>query len=112
MTDDDLTALRLVERADVYKRGLKATVLVRSSQGVRFSYLPSWIRDGGPPVASGLPLTSPPVLRPVGALPAYFAGLLPEGRRLRHYVDRSRPARMMSCPCCWPSALTPSGMSR
>jgi serine/threonine-protein kinase HipA len=33
-------------------------------------------------VATTLPLGREPVLRPSGALPSYFAGLLPEGRRL------------------------------
>jgi serine/threonine-protein kinase HipA len=36
----------------------------------------------GSPVASTLPLGPGPRTRPGGALPAYFAGLLPEGRRL------------------------------
>ena len=37
---------------------------------------------GAPPVATTLPVTSEPLVRPAGALPSYFAGLLPEGRRL------------------------------
>lgn len=82
MTADDLTQLRLVERAEVYKRGSRAATLTRTTDGVQFDYLPHWIQDAGPPVATTLPVTPAPVLRPGGALPAYCAGLLPEGRRL------------------------------
>lgn len=82
MTGDDLTQLRGVERADVHKQGRLAATLTRTADGVRFDYLPTWVSDGGPPVATTLPVTPEPVLRPGGALPAYFAGLLPEGRRL------------------------------
>jgi serine/threonine-protein kinase HipA len=47
-----------------------------------FRYVDEWIRSGAAPVATTLPVTSEPVVRPGGALPAYFTGLLPEGRRL------------------------------
>lgn len=77
----DLAALRAVGRADVYKQGRRAATLTRTPDGVAFAYLPDWLQ-GGPPVASTLPLSATAVLRPGGALPAYFAGLLPEGRRL------------------------------
>jgi serine/threonine-protein kinase HipA len=80
--DEDLEQLRAVERADVYKAGRRAATLTRADAGVEFRYLPDWIEDGGPPVATTLPVTSEPVVRPAGAVPAYFAGLLPEGRRL------------------------------
>jgi serine/threonine-protein kinase HipA len=82
VTLEDLTELRGVQRADVYKHGIKAATLTRTSDGVKFEYLPSWIRDGGPSVASTLPVSDIPVIRPGGALPSYFSGLLPEGRRL------------------------------
>lgn len=71
-----------VQRADVFKQGRLASTLERTPDGVRFSYLPSWLAENGPPVALSLPLTPTPVLRPGGALPAFFTGLLPEGRRL------------------------------
>jgi serine/threonine-protein kinase HipA len=81
-TEGDLPGLRTVGVADVYKAGRHAATLTRTYYGVEFRYLPEWIADGGPAVATTLPVNDPPVLRPGGALPAYFAGLLPEGRRL------------------------------
>jgi serine/threonine-protein kinase HipA len=80
--DDDLEQLRTVDRADVFKSGRQAATLTRTGDGVKFRYLAGWIADGGPAVATTLPVTAEPVTRPGGALPAYFAGLLPEGRRL------------------------------
>ncbi|MDQ1245836.1 MAG: HipA protein, partial [Actinomycetota bacterium] len=82
MTTDPLDTLRLVERADIYKAGQLAAHLTRTRDGVRFDYSPDWLASGGPPVASTLPLTNPPLIRPGGAVPAYFEGLLPEGRRM------------------------------
>lgn len=49
---------------------------------MRFDYLPDYLEGAHPPVATTLPLTDEPVLSPPGAVPPYFAGLLPEGRRL------------------------------
>jgi serine/threonine-protein kinase HipA len=80
--DRDLPRLRTVTRADVYKAGRHAATLTRTDDGVQFRYLDEWVDASGPPVATTLPVTPEPVLRPAGALPAYFAGLLPEGRRL------------------------------
>jgi serine/threonine-protein kinase HipA len=71
-----------VRRADVYKNGELAAHLERSSAGVEFSYLPAWIGSAGPPVATTLPVTQTPVVTTGGAVPAFFAGLLPEGHRL------------------------------
>ncbi len=42
----------------------------------------AWIAAPGPAIATTLPVTEVPVLRPGGALHAFFAGLLPESRRL------------------------------
>lgn len=80
--DADLERLRLVEQADVHKAGRPAATLTRTPDGIEFRYLDDWIAAGGPPVATTLPVSDAPVLRPGGALPAFFAGLLPEGRRL------------------------------
>ena len=80
--DDRLEHLREVERADVYKSGDRAATLTRTADGVEFRYLDDWIASSGPAVATTLPVRAEPVLRPAGALPSYFAGLLPEGRRL------------------------------
>lgn len=80
--DEELERLRTVEGADVFKAGHPAATLTRSADGVVFRYLDDWVVSGRPPVATTLPVTAEPVIRPGGALPAYFAGLLPEGRRL------------------------------
>ncbi len=79
---DDLSALRDVGAADVYKQGKRAATLTRTPDGVTFAYLPSWVDNKRPAIATSLPVNTTAVLRPGGALPAYFAGLLPEGRRL------------------------------
>ena len=71
-----------VQRADVYKGGLLAAHLERTSGGVEFRYDDSWLAGGGSPVATSLPLTKDPLVAASGAVPAFFAGLLPEGRRL------------------------------
>src|SRR6476661_3498263 len=68
--------------ADIYKRGVLAARLERHDGGTKFSYLPGYLQQGGPAVASSLPLTAEPVLSAAGAAPPYFTGLLPEGRRL------------------------------
>lgn len=82
MSNLELQELRQIERADVYKQGRLAATLTRTAAGVQFRYLSEWLAGGGQPVASTLPLRPRPVLSPGGAVPAYFAGLLPEGRRL------------------------------
>ncbi len=79
---DDLEQLRTVEQADVFKAGARAATLTRTADGVEFRYLAEWLSADHPPVATTLPVISEPVVRPAGALPSYFAGLLPEGRRL------------------------------
>jgi len=81
--DDRLEHLRDVQQADVYKCGDRAATLTRTADGLEFGYLDEWIAGGGAAVATTLPVRAEPVLRPAGALPSYFAGLLPEGRRLR-----------------------------
>ncbi|GAA1536096.1 type II toxin-antitoxin system HipA family toxin [Nocardioides humi] len=82
MTATDLESLRFVERADVHKAGEHAATLTRVAEGVEFRYRTAWLEAGGQPVATSLPVTPDPVVTPGGALPSYFAGLLPEGRRL------------------------------
>jgi serine/threonine-protein kinase HipA len=78
----DLESLKLVERAWVYRKDLHAGQLVRRSDGVVFTYRPEYLEAGGPPVASTLPLDPRPVVTAAGAVPTFFSGLLPEGRRL------------------------------
>ena len=74
-----MTAKREVRRAVVHKAGRPAANLTRGDGGVTFAYLSDY---DGPAVARTLPLGAPPVLTPAGAVPPFFAGLLPEGRRL------------------------------
>jgi serine/threonine-protein kinase HipA len=77
--DEDLGWLRTVGQADVFKSGRRAATLTRTEDGVEFRYLEEW---AGPAIATTLPVTAAPVVRPGGSLPAFFTGLLPEGRRL------------------------------
>ena len=68
-----------VERAIVRKAGHIAATLTRGCDGVTFAYVDGY---AGPPVATTLPVDAPPVVTQPGQLPAFFTGLLPEGRRL------------------------------
>lgn len=68
--------------ADVYKAGRLAATLTRSPHGTTFSYLPEYLSSGLSAVATTLPLADTPVHTAAGAVPPFFAGLLPEGRRL------------------------------
>jgi len=78
-----LDALRQVKRALVLKAGIPAARLDRQNNAIVFSYLPDYRARGGPPVATSLPLSeSTPVIQGGSALPPFFSGLLPEGRRL------------------------------
>jgi serine/threonine-protein kinase HipA len=74
-----------VQTADVYKAGKLAARLRKTSGGVEFSYLEDYLSSAtgeDSAVATTLPLTEKPVWSPSGAVPPFFAGLLPEGRRL------------------------------
>lgn len=78
-----IEALRFVESADVYKAGVLAAVLRRRPTGVEFAYLAPYLEQAAPAIAFTLPRSAEPVLTHApGALPAFFTGLLPEGRRL------------------------------
>lgn len=72
------TRMRDVRQALVLKSGRPAATLTRGVGEVTFAYLADY---DGPPVARTLPLGAPLVTHG-GALPPFFAGLLPEGRRL------------------------------
>ena len=76
---EPLAQMKDVQVADVYKAGRLAARLTRTTDGVVFAYDQAY---EGSPVATTLPVGGTGVLRPGGALPAYFTGLLPEGRRL------------------------------
>jgi serine/threonine-protein kinase HipA len=79
MTSGSLQQLRLVESADVYKSGKLTGTLHRLPDRTEFRYLPGY---SGAPVAWSLPIRDEPHVAPAAAVPAFFAGLLPEGRRL------------------------------
>ena len=74
-----LERLSHVRSAGVWKKGCFAARLERTDAGVRFAYEPSYT---GPAIAQSLPLGQEPIELRGGALPAFFSGLLPEGRRL------------------------------
>lgn len=69
----------MTDRASVYKGDDRAGVLTRHPDRVTFEYLPDYQGDA---VATTLPVTNDEVTAPAGQLPAFFVGLLPEGRRL------------------------------
>ena len=70
---------RHVDVAIAYKSGVPAARLTRERAGVTFAYLAEY---SGPALATTLPVEQPPIHLPGGALPPFFSGLLPEGRRL------------------------------
>ncbi|MEU4312867.1 HipA domain-containing protein [Nocardia sp. NPDC024068] len=79
----DLTRLRTIRAADVYKSGRRAAELTKSTDGtLELRYLPEYLTAAERPIATTLPLTDEPVRTFGGSVPAYFAGLLPEGHRL------------------------------
>lgn len=66
--------------ADVYKGERLAAYFSQTESGeVVFAYAKGY---AGPPVATSLPLGAGEVVCPPGQIPAFFAGLLPEGYRL------------------------------
>ena len=75
---------REVAAADVYKAGRLAGQLTRERAGVKFAYDEAYLADrSAPPVATTLPRGAEPFESAApGAVFPYFAGLLPEGRRL------------------------------
>jgi serine/threonine-protein kinase HipA len=80
--NEDLGRLRRVDAADVYVGDVVAGELRRTPDGTVFTYRDDYLAQRGPAVATSLPLSATPVLTPAGALPPFFTGLLPEGRRL------------------------------
>lgn len=76
--------------AEVYKKGRLAATLVKSDLGLTFSYNADYLAGGGKAVATTLPLGEVDVVNANGAAPAFFAGLLPEGRRLGAIAKRIR----------------------
>jgi serine/threonine-protein kinase HipA len=75
-----LATLRELEVATVYVAGQRAGTLRRTHFGVQFQYDAAY---EGTAVATTLPIRDEPYTGPqAGAVPPFFAGLLPEGRRL------------------------------
>jgi serine/threonine-protein kinase HipA len=81
MSTVDAEWARAVNVADVYKAGRPAAKLRRLEGSTEFAYLAGYLGNGVP-VATTLPLSLEPRVTPAGAVPPFFAGLLPEGRRL------------------------------
>ena len=76
--------LAAVESADVYKAGRLAGRLHRERDDVVFEYAHEYLDDpSSPPVAFTLAKAPRAVRASAGAVPAFFAGLLPEGARLQ-----------------------------
>lgn len=79
--------VRHVNSADVWKAGRLAATLQRTERGTVFTYTSEYLAAPGPDVATTLPIGAEPVITPAGSVPPYFAGLLPEGRRLTALRD-------------------------
>lgn len=79
----NLDDAKRINSAVVFKNGRPAATLTRQAgTGVVFAYLQQYLSEGGPAVASTLPVLDVPVSMGQGSVPAFFAGLLPEGERL------------------------------
>jgi len=80
----DLERLRSIGAADVWADDRLAASLSRTPQGATsFAYRADYLAgDDARAIATTLPLSAEPVVTPNGALPTFFAGLLPEGHRL------------------------------
>ncbi len=72
----------IVREADVYKGNQLAATLRRINGAVEFRYRDDYLTQERAPIATSLPLTDQPILGVADGVPAFFAGLLPEGRRL------------------------------
>jgi serine/threonine-protein kinase HipA len=73
--------LRRVDHALVYKGDVAAGTISRRESDVVFEYHPDYPAHHGA-VARTLPVREAPYVERGGAVPPFFAGLLPEGRRL------------------------------
>jgi len=73
---------RRIAQADVLVDGVPAATLTRRDGLVEFAYRDDHLEAAGPAVATTLPLSEEPVRTVGGAVPPFFSGLLPEGRRL------------------------------
>ncbi len=79
--------LRHVAAADVYKGDTLAGTLTRLTDGgTAFAYAAEYLAGNGPAVASTLTRRPEPYVARSGAVPPFFAGLLPEGVRLQAVI--------------------------
>jgi serine/threonine-protein kinase HipA len=74
----------------VYKNGVLAARLERKASSIVFEYYGNYLQSSGPAVATTLPLSLESIVLANGATPAFFAGLLPEGRRLGAIAERAK----------------------
>ncbi|WP_308162810.1 type II toxin-antitoxin system HipA family toxin [Nocardia alni] len=87
----DITHLRTVEEADVYKAGILAGHLRRERDDVVFTYIDHYLDDSAaPPVAFTLPKRTDAFRATGGSVPPFFAGLMPEGLRLTAITRAAR----------------------
>ncbi|MGX1812047.1 type II toxin-antitoxin system HipA family toxin [Nocardia sp. NPDC055321] len=87
----DLARLRDVDVADVYKSDRLAGQLRRERDDVVFAYDADYLNDpAAPPVAFTLPKQNRRFRATGGSVPAFFAGLLPEGLRLTAITTATR----------------------
>lgn len=71
-----------IDVADVYKRGVLAATLRRLPSSVELRYDLDYVHNVRVAIATTLPLSEEPIVTPARSVAPYFAGLLPEGRRL------------------------------
>ncbi|MDI9927451.1 type II toxin-antitoxin system HipA family toxin [Rhodococcus sp. IEGM 1341] len=83
--------LRDVDAADVYKGGLLAGSLTRVGNDVVFRYDSDYLDNASAPdLAWSIPKSSLETRASGGSVPAFFAGLLPEGVRLTGVVTATK----------------------
>lgn len=74
--------VRDLDRADVWKGPVLAGELSRVGESTVFRYRDEYVEQGGQRIAHTLPIDVGAVTAAAGAVPPFFAGLLPEGERL------------------------------
>lgn len=74
----------------VFVDNRRAATLRREGANTVFTYEQDYLASGFGSVATTLPLNPEPVHTPGASVPAFFAGLLPEGRRLNALVRNAK----------------------
>lgn len=89
--DAAFDGLRHIDVAEALKGEVRAGRSTREGDDVVFRYLPEYrAQPTAGPIGRTLPLSHQPVGATGGAVPPFFAGLLPEGLRLHATVRRTR----------------------